>query len=204
MHRRCSAADISLQCPVMKSKSINVTLPAVLVVVLCLCAFPATSLAQQAGDDLALSTTWVILQTVPSLTWTAFPAQTHFALEWEATPVLYSFGMTRLDPPFHFFLVNQPERFAGSLELNVSAQFYTSKIGTFRWGFSGQLLAHLPLVQKGEYLGFNAGVARYTIAGTPSNYLIAGFSTLFGFVHFNVKYSPDSDIWMNSIEFRFF
>ncbi len=188
----------------MKPELINRTILAALIIVFCLSALPVKAQARQSGDDFTLSTTWVILQTVPSLTWTAFPARTHFALEWEATPILYSFGMTRLDPPWHFFIVNQPERFAGSLELNVSAQFYTSKIGTTRWGFSGQLLAHLPLVQKGEYLGLNAGVARYTIAGAPSNYVIAGFSTLFGFVHFNVKYSPGSDIWMDSIEFRFF
>ncbi len=188
----------------MKPESINRIILVPLIVVFCLTALPTNVHARQSGDDFSPSTTWAILQTVPSLTWTAYPAQTHFALEWEVTPVLFSFGMTKLDPPWHFFIVNQPERFAGSLELNVSAQFYTSKIGTHRWGLSGQMLAHLPLVQKGEYLGLNAGVARYTIAGVPSNYVVAGFSTLFGFVHFNVKYSPGDDIWMDSIEFRFF
>jgi hypothetical protein len=188
----------------MKPKSVNTCVLAVLFAAMSSSTIPMTGFARERGDDFALSTTWAILQTVPSLTWVAFPGQTHFAFEWEATPVLYSFGMNKLDPPLHFFLVNQPERFAGSLELNVSAQLYTNKIGTHRWGFSGQLLAHLPLVQKGEYLGLNAGVARYAITGAPSNYLVAGFSTLFGFVHFNVKYSPGSDIWMDSIEFRFF
>lgn len=188
----------------MKSKPVAAVLPALLFTSLCLFTLPTTTLARQSGDDFALSPTWVLLQTVPSLTWIEFPAQTHFAFEWEATPVLYSFGMNKLDPPWHFFLVNQPERFAGSIELNVSAQLYTSKIGVHHWGYSGQLLAHLPLVQKGEYFGFNAGVARYAIAGEPSNFVIIGFSTLFGFVHFNVKYSPSNDVWMDSIEFRFF
>ena len=144
------------------------------------------------------------MQAVPGVSWTCLPASTHFCFEWEATPVLYSWGMTKLDPPVHFFFVSPPERFSGSLEFNMTAQYYTSAIGTSHWGFSGQLLTHWPLVEKGEYLGLNLGVARYTIAGLPSNYLITGVSTLFGFIHYNIKYNPADAIWMHSIEFRFF
>jgi hypothetical protein len=112
--------------------------------------------------------------------------------------------MNKLDPPWHFFKVTQPERFTGSIELNISTQLYSSKVGTSHWGFSGQLLAHLPLVEYGEYIGLNLGVARYTIAGMSSTYIIGGFSTLFGFLHYNIKYSPADRIWMNAIELRFF
>jgi len=55
-----------------------------------------------------------------------------------------------------------------------------------------------------EYLGLNLGAARYTISGVPSNYIIGGFSTFFGFLHYNIKFSPADKIWMNTIEFRFF
>jgi hypothetical protein len=65
-------------------------------------------------------------------------------------------------------------------------------------------MAHLPLIEKGEYLGLNLGVARYNIGGISSNYIAGGFSTLFGFLHYNIKYSPSDEIWMHSIEFRFF
>lgn len=131
--------------------------------------------AQEEKTQNALSTTWVVLQTIPSLTWLTFPEQTHFAFEWEVTPILYSFGMTKLDPPWHFLSVTQPERFAGSLELNFSTQLYTKKVGTSHWGFSGQLLTHLPLIQKGEYLGFNAGFALYFMDGTSSKELCRRF-----------------------------
>ena len=164
------------------------------------CAQTANSQEQRSG----VSDLWLLMQAVPSVSWTCFPAHTRFAFEWEATPVLYSWGMTKLDPPFHFFFVNQPERFAGSVELNVSTQLYTSRIGTSHWGFSGQMLAHVPLMEHGEYLGFNTGIARYNIAGLSSNYIVGGFSTLFGFLHYNIKYSPAGEIWMHSIEFRFF
>jgi hypothetical protein len=112
--------------------------------------------------------------------------------------------MNKHDPLWHFFQVTQPERFAGSIEFIVSTQLYTSKVGTSHWGFSGQCLAHLPLVEYGEYIGLNLGVARYTIAGMSSNYIIGGFSTFFGFLHYNIKFSPSEKIWMNTIEFRFF
>jgi len=147
---------------------------------------------------------WLILQAFPSLNWTIFPSQTNFALEWRATPVLYSWGMTKLDPPWHFFFVNPPERFAGSVELNVTGQIYPSSIGTTHFAWSGQLLGHLPLIEMGEYLGLNVGVATYRFNDSYSTFGVAGLSTLFGFVHWNTKYSPRDRIWMTSLEFRFF
>ncbi len=148
--------------------------------------------------------TWLIFQAVPSFSWTVFPSQTNFAFEWRLTPVLYSWGMTQLDPPWHFFFVNPPERFAGSVELNVTGQVYPSSIGTTHVAWSGQLLGHIPLVEMGEYLGLNVGAASYQFNGRYSNFAVAGLSTLFGFVHWNTKYSPKDKIWMTSLELRFF
>jgi len=165
------------------------------------------SLCLHAQDSSSTGTkvrTWLLLQAVPSLNWTVFPSQTNVALEWRATPVLYSFGMTELDPPWHFFFVNPPERFAGSIELNVTGQVYPSSIGTTHLAWSGQLLGHLPLVEMGEYLGLNLGVATYRLNSTYSTFAVAGLSTLFGFVHWNTKYTPHDKIWMTSLELRFF
>ncbi len=166
--------------------------------------FLQSALSQEQKHQNGISGSWIIQQALPSYSWTSFQRQTNFAFEWETAPVLFSFGMNKLDPHWHFFKVTQPERFTGSIELIFSAQLYTSKIGTSYWGFSGQTLAHLPLVEYGEYLGLNFGIARYTIAGISSNYIIGGFSTLFGFLHYNIKYSPSGKIWINAIEFRFF
>lgn len=162
------------------------------------------AVSQEQKHQNGISPTWLLLQTLPSYSWTSFPRQTNFAFEWEAAPVLYSFGMTKLDPRWHFFKATQPERFAGSIEFIVSAQLYTSQIGPSHWGFSGQCLAHVPLIEYGEYLGLNFGIAHYTIAGRASTYVVGGISTFFGFLHDNVKYSPSDKIWMNTIEFRFF
>jgi hypothetical protein len=147
---------------------------------------------------------WLLLQAIPSFNWTIFPSQTNFAFEWRATPLLYSFGMTKLDPPWHFFIVTPPERFAGSVELSLTGQVYPSSIGSTHFAYSGQLLGHLPLVEKGEYLGLNLGVAGYRLNDQNRVFAVAGISTLFGFIHWNTKYSWDSNIWMTSLELRFF
>jgi hypothetical protein len=159
---------------------------------------------QDSTSSAARTSTWLILQAIPSLSWTVFPSQTNFSFEWEATPVLYSFGMTQLDPPWHFFFVNPPERFAGSIELTVTGEVFPSNIGSTHLAWSGQLLGHLPLTEMGEYLGLNLGVATYRLNDKFSVFGVAGVSTLFGFIHWNTKYSPKDRIWMTSLEFRFF
>lgn len=162
------------------------------------------SIAQDQIQYKDFSQQWIMLQLLPSCSWVKLQEQTHFAFEWEISPLIYSFGMNPLDPPWHFLQVTQPERFAGSIELDVTSQMYFTRIGSTHWGFSGQLLMHLPLVERGEYVGLNLGVARYTLAGSASTYIVGGFSTIFGFIHYNIKYSPADKIWMNSIELRFF
>ncbi|GEM_PF-998348 len=197
----CSLGNIFLHSPVMiRRRTFSLQRLLFFVPLLILMEQPAASQEHHSS----VSSTWLILQTIPSLTWISLPAQINFALEWEATPVLYSFGMNRLDPRWHFMKVTQPERFAGSMEFNISAQLYTSKIGSSHWGFSGQIVTHLPLIERGEYLGLHLGAARYTIAGLSSTYLLGGVSTLFGFLHYTIKYSPVEIIWMHSVEFRFF
>jgi hypothetical protein len=176
----------------------------ILLVALIISFCAAKASAQETEQRSEISPFWLLMQTVPSVSWTCFPAQNHFSFEWRVAPLVYSWGMTKLDPPMHYFFVTPPERFAGSIECNVSTQLYTSRIGTSHWGFSGQLLANLPLVERGEYLGLTLGAARYNIAGLSSNYLVGGVSTLFGFLHYILKYSPADEIWMHSIEFRFF
>jgi hypothetical protein len=165
---------------------------------------PTNLIAQGQSSSNSFSTTWLILQSIPSMNWTTFQDRTQFAFEWEATPLIYSWGMNKLDPPFHFFRVTQPERFTGSIEFNLTAQLYTSSLGSSHWGFSGQVVGHFPLIEYGEHLGLNLGIARYTLAGSPSTFIVGGLSTLFGFFHYNIKYSPDDKLWMNTIEFRFF
>jgi hypothetical protein len=154
---------------------------------------------QPSSDD-----TWMVLQAIPSMMVISHPSDIPFAFEWEATPLLYSFGMTKLISPWHSFKVIPPERFTGSIELKLTGQISTRKMGSSYFGSSAQLIGHIPLIERGEYLGLNVGVAKYAFAGSSPWFKVIGVSTLFSFVEFNVKQSSDPNIWMGTIEFRFF
>ena len=173
------------------------------VFVLLLLRTPAGAQSQMSDQPSGFDT-WLELQAIPNLMVISHPAEMPFAFEWEATPLLYSFGMTKLVSPWHSFKVVPPERFTGSIELKVTGQISTRKTGSSYFGSSAQLIGHIPLIERGEYLGLNVGVAKYAFAGSSPWFKVVGVSTLFGFVEFNFKHSSDPTIWMGTIEFRFF
>ena len=160
------------------------------------CADPVPRMAQ--------TPTWLLSQAVPSITVASSESTTAFGFEWEATPLLYSFGMTRLVSPWHSFYVVPTERFSGSVELVASGVIFMKRVEGSVFGGSVQLLGHIPLLERGERLGANVGVAEYWIGGTPSVFVVAGISTLFGLVHFNARYSPSREMWMGTMEMRLF
>jgi len=147
---------------------------------------------------------WLVLQTVPSITLFTNPSDIPFAFEWEATPLLYSFGMTKLISPWHSFIVMPPARFSGSVEFKVTGAFHTRKMGSSYFGSSVQLIGHIPLMERGEYLGLNIGVAKYAYAGSSPLFTVIGVSTLFGFVEFNLRHSTNPPLWVGSLDLRFF
>lgn len=147
---------------------------------------------------------WLPYQAIPGMMVISNPGDIPFAFEWEATPLLYSFGMTRKVSPWHSFFVVPPARFTGSIELKLTGQVSTRKAGRSYFGSSVQLIGHIPLIERGEYLGMNLGVAKYAFAGASPWFKVVGLSTLFGFVEFNFKHSSDPEMWMGTMEFRFF
>jgi len=171
---------------------------------LCLAAALPLRAQGQLGERPSGLGTWLELQAIPSMMVASRPGSIPFAFEWEATPVLYSFGMTNLVSPWHSFRVVPPARFTGSIELKLTGQVSTRKMGSSYFGSSAQLIGHIPLLERGEYLGLNVGVAKYAFAGSSPWFEVVGVSTLFGFVEFNVKHSSEPSIWMGTIEFRFF
>jgi hypothetical protein len=147
---------------------------------------------------------WLAFQAIPSMMMISHPGEIPFAFEWEATPLLYSFGMTRLVSPWYSFKASQAARFTGSIELKATGQISTRKMGSSYFGSSAQIIGHIPLMERGEYLGLNVGVAKYAFAGSSPWFKVVGVSTLFGFLEFNFKHSSDPQMWMGTIEFRFF
>ena len=163
----------------------------------------STAFCQERRNEDKFSS-WLPWQLVPNFTLTATSTQTPFGLEWEATPLLYSFGISRLVSPWSSFIVNPVARFSGSIEAIVTGQFYPSKLGSSHFGYSGQLLGHVPLVERGEHLALNVGVATYRVGNDYPVFKVVGVSTLFGFIHFNVKQASNPDVWIWSLEFRMF
>jgi len=147
---------------------------------------------------------WLPLQLVPNLTWYSSEAATAFGFEWEATPLSYSFGINKHVSPWSSFIVVPTYRFTGSVELNVAGQLYTSPIASSHTGISTSLMGYVPLVERGEHLTFNLGIGMHRVAGQTKIFKAAGFSTLFGFLHFNIKQLSSPTIWITSLEFRFF
>jgi hypothetical protein len=160
--------------------------------------------SSQQTDQPGEYSAWLPYQALPNLMIISHPGDIPFAFEWEATPILYSFGMNREVSPWHFIKVVQPARFTGSIELKLTGQISTRKTGTSYFGSSVQLIGHIPLIERGEYFGLNVGVAKYAFGGFSPWFKVVGVSTLFGFLEFNVKQSSDPEMWMGTVEFRFF
>ena len=159
--------------------------------------------AQPGGSDNKF-TSWMGVQMIPSPVLLSTPSATPFGFEWEATPLLYSFGMTKLVSPWYSFLVEPPARFTGSIELVVSGQIFTTKVGTSYFGGSAHLLGHIPLIEKGEHLGLNIGVAQYSYSDARPLFKVLGVSSIFGMLHLNLKHSSSPAMWMGSLEIRMF
>ncbi len=176
---------------------------AILTALLLVCG-PSLLRAQDPPENASKPLIWSTMQLMPSFSWTSFPGTTHFAFEWEAAPVLYSFGLNRLASPWKFFVTTPVARYTGSIEAVVSAQVFTTKPGTSHFGYSGQLLGHVPLIERGEYLSATIGAARYHTNGQYNTFIVGGMGTMFGMLHGTVKYAPSTEVWMTSIELRMF
>ena len=171
---------------------------------LSVCLGVSAAQSQDPPPNTSKTLVWSAIQVLPSYSWTSFPQGTHFAFEWEAMPVMYSFGINRLASPWKFFVTTPVARYTGSIEAVISGQVFTTKPGTSHFGYSGQLLGHIPLIERGEYLSATVGAARYHTNGQYHTFIVGGLGTFFGILHGTVKYAPTTRLWMTSLDLRFF
>lgn len=147
---------------------------------------------------------WLPFQILPNLTLFSSSPLSGFGFEWEFTPLLYTFGMNDQISPWYSLIIEPPARFTGSIELIAAGQIFTTKMGGSYFAASGHLMGTLPLIERGEHLTLNLGIGAYRIAKDTRIFKVAGISTLFGMVHFNVKHSERPTTWITSLEFRIF
>lgn len=81
-------------------------------------------------------------------------------LQWQITPVSYSFNTNKYVSNFNFFFIRPVKRFSGSVELffqpeYIPGEFKYSDLKKFMFKSGARVV--LPLWQKGEYLSFSLG-----------------------------------------------
>lgn len=164
-------------------------------------ATPAPGQDQANQDKFSV---WLPFQAIPTLTLLSSSPSSAFGFEWEATPLLYSFGMNKQISPWFSVIIEPTARFTGSVELSISGQLWTSKVGASYFSYSGRLTGFIPLIERGEHLTLNLGVAAYRFPGRTQIFKVVGVSTIFGIVHLNVKQGNNPTTWITSLEFRVF
>lgn len=166
-----------------------------------LSAAPAVGQDQANQDKLSV---WLPFQAIPTLTLLSSSPSSAFGFEWEATPLLYSFGMNRQISPWYSLIIEPTARFTGSVELSISGQLWTSKVGASYFSYSGRLTGFIPLIERGEHLTLNIGIAAHRFPGRTQIFKVIGVSTIFGILHLTIKQSNNPTTWITSLEFRVF
>jgi len=147
---------------------------------------------------------WYKYQLIPSLFYYTSPSGSRLGLEWEASPLLYSWGINKKISPWYSFIVVPTARFSGSLEWNVAVQAYSGRVGRSHFGYSTHLMTYWPLSDKGELAGLNLGVGAF---GSPDGiriFKVVGVSSAFGMLHLNVKHADRPTTWITSLEVRIY
>lgn len=146
-------------------------------------------------------TTWTLLQTVPSSFFiqdrNESDTRLQYALQWNVTPVNFSFNANKLISPVQFFIVNPVRRYGGSAEIFVQPVWATSSFKNSdltRFSLSAGARIFIPAVESGEYLSFSVG-AKYRLrknnSGGSENTYAAEISsyTFFGILGFQFNYN---------------
>jgi len=141
--------------------------------------------------DVQITWPWLATQLVPSPELAYGSGLTRFGVRWQATPLLYSWGIHRGLSPWRFFIAEPYVRQSGSIELYVSPEyfFYGSSFAD-GWVARFGTRAYFPLIEHGEYLSVSAGASSFAFAGNAGAAFEAGAYVLFGVVGVQLTVSP--------------
>jgi hypothetical protein len=151
----------------------------------------AADASRPAEPDVQITWPWLVTQLLPSPELAYGGGLARFGARWQATPVLYSWGIHRGLSPWRFFIAEPYVRQSGSIELYVSPEyfFYGS---SFADGWVARLgtRAYFPLIEHGEYLSVSASASSFVFAGNAGAAFEAGAYVLFGVVGVQLTVSP--------------
>jgi len=147
---------------------------------------------------------WIATQLVPSPEVAAGQGQAQFGLRWQATPVLYSFGVPPDLPPWRALVVEPLVRQSGSIELFFSPEvfFGTPVQGLLRGG----VRAYFPLIAKGDDLSASIATSYTNVGGKSGVGYEVGVYTLYGVFGLTLTFAPEATPlqWITTLRFRYF
>lgn len=169
---------------------------------------PHSAAGQATEPEIHLTFLWLATQLVPSPQWFLLDHDgLRFGMRWQATPVLYSFGINRKLSPWRWFIVEPYVRQSGSIELFCSPEYVNlGSIGYPSWLFRTGVRGYFPLWQHGEYLSAS-GAASYTTMGAARGVgYEAGIYAFAGIIGLQTTFTPvfTDARWSFSIRVRYF
>ncbi len=142
---------------------------------------------------------WTATQLVPSPTWFIGGGQVEFALAWQVTPVLYSFGVHKSISPWRFFAADPWARHGGSVEL-FAAPYLLLNDPRLASKFGSRF--YVPMQGHGEALSFATGVS-YFVAREGSHVAFdAAFYTASGVLGIEATWVPHLDPYTFALSLR--
>jgi len=154
-----------------------------------------------------VSLDWALFQLLPSPGLAVGEQGARFGLQWQITPVLYSFALDSRLSPWRWFVVEPVVRQSGSVELFVSPEYLALDGGVAdRFGARAGLRSYFGVIQRGDYLSVSLASSYYRFADAEGASVEAGAYVLFGALGLYVQYSPGFDAapWYVGLRLRYF
>ncbi len=157
--------------------------------------------------EISIDPAWVGMQLVPGPGLALGEQGAKLRLQWQLSPVLYSFGLDPRLSPWRSFIAEPIVRHSGSIEMVVMPQYLgASSPFAQRWGASLGLRGTYGLVERGDYLSVGVGAGLLRLSGEWSPEYELGLYTLFGGLGFVVQHAPNipQARWTAGVRLRFF
>ena len=147
---------------------------------------------------------WAIWQLVPSPELAYGDGGARFGLQWQLTPLSYSFGIDRRLSAWRAFIVEPIVRHSGSVELFLAPE-YLARSGA-RFGFRAGVRSYFGVLHRGDYVSVSFASAYLRFGDREAVAYEGGVYVLFGMLGLQTTYAPalsDASL-IGTLRLRFF
>ncbi|HMJ16613.1 MAG TPA: hypothetical protein VK524_34600 [Polyangiaceae bacterium] len=151
-----------------------------------------------------LTLEWAVWQLVPSPELAFGDAGARFGLQWQLTPLSYSFGIDPRLSPWRSFVVEPIVRHSGSLEVFVSPEYLARS--SDRLGVRAGVRSYFGLLHRGDYLSVSLAAAYLRFGDAQAAAYELGAYVLFGMLGLQLSHAPNlpDAAWIGTLRVRFF